>query len=247
MPEKFPSQDEAELARLIREVTVGHVAFMPAGRAAADGEVGADRAAAIERWPVVLPIAISYEPGGHEPGPDEPGADEPGPDEPGDGGRPFSLLLHGSTGSRWLRTLSEGGPMSVAITALDGLVVARSAFESSMHYRSAVLFGRCATVSAADKGRALDVITESLIPGRVAELRAPLAKELAATLVLRMQIADWSYKVSAGWPEDPPEDVVGPAWAGVLPRRAGFATALPTHDLSPGIAVPDSVLRLLAE
>jgi nitroimidazol reductase NimA-like FMN-containing flavoprotein (pyridoxamine 5'-phosphate oxidase superfamily) len=215
MPEKFPGQDEVELARLIREVTIGHVAF------------ATEVAAAAEHWPTVLPIAICYDPGQDQ--------------------RSFSLLLHGSTGSRWLRTLSQGGPASVAVTALDGLVVARSAFESSMHYRSAILFGRCSEVPEVDKGCTLDLITESLIPGRVAELRTPTRKELAATLVLRMAITDWSYKVSDGWPEDPDEDVAGPAWAGVLPRRTGFAAALPTADLRPGIDVPDSVARLLAD
>jgi hypothetical protein len=155
--------------------------------------------------------------------------------------------MHGSTGSRWLRILSRGGPISVAVTAVDGLVVARSAFESSMHYRSAVLFGHCATVAPAEKSAALDRITESLIPGRTAEVRRPRAKELAATLVLRMRVLDWSYKVSDQWPDDPEDDVAGPAWAGVLPRRTGFAQALDTHDLGPGRRRPPSVAALLAQ
>ncbi len=97
--------------------------------------------------------------------------------------------------------------------------MARSAFESSIRYRSAVLFGACATLGDDDKERVLDLVTEALIPGRAAEVRRPTKAELAATLVLSLPIEDWSLKVSAGWPEDEADDVAGPAWAGVVPVR----------------------------
>ncbi len=154
-------------------------------------------------------------------------------------------LAHGSTGSRWMRLLAAGAPASLAVTALDGLVVARSAFESSMHYRSAVLFGAFSVVDeAAEKLRALDILTESLLPGRVAEVRRPSPKELAATLVIALPIAEWSLKVSDGWPEDPPADIAGDAWAGVVPLRlaAGIPTDAP--DLRVGIPVALSARRL---
>jgi len=172
--------------------------------------------------PVVLPIAIARD-----------GAE---------------VLLHGSTGSRWLRSIAEGGPISLAVTALDALVVARSAFESSMRYRSAVLFGRCRPVTEPDaKLRALDLLTDALIPGRVAELRRPTGKELAATLVLAMTVEEYSLKISQNWPDDPAEDVAGPAWAGVLPLRTGYSAAWSAPDLTPGIDQPESVRRLLAQ
>jgi nitroimidazol reductase NimA-like FMN-containing flavoprotein (pyridoxamine 5'-phosphate oxidase superfamily) len=152
------------------------------------------------------------------------------------------ILLHGSTGSRWLRLLATGIPVALSVTAIDALVVARSAFESSMNYRSAVALGSCAPV---DDRAALDRLTDALIPGRVGELRRPSAKELAATLVLRMTVAEWSLKVSDGWPEDGPDDVAGSAWAGVLPLKTGYREAIPAPDLAPGIAVPPSVERLL--
>ncbi|HEY0166916.1 MAG TPA: pyridoxamine 5'-phosphate oxidase family protein [Jatrophihabitans sp.] len=155
------------------------------------------------------------------------------------------VLLHGSTGSRWLRLLATGIPVSLAVTAVDGLLVARSAFESSMHYRSAVLFGRCVALEGEAKLTALDAITEALIPGRVAEVRRPSAKELAATLVLRMNVEDWSVKVAGGQPADPAEDVAGPAWAGVLPLVSRYTAALDAPDLRPGIEAPPSVRRLL--
>ena len=157
------------------------------------------------------------------------------------------LLAHGSTGSRWMRTLAGGAPASVAVTALDGLVLARSAFESSMHYRSAVLFGTFSTLTAPDERlRALDLLTESLLPGRLPEVRRPSTKELAATLVLTMPIDEWSLKVSDGWPEDPPEDVAGDAWAGVVPLHQSWGEPLAAPDLRPGIAVPESVQTLRA-
>jgi hypothetical protein len=127
---------------------------------------------------------------------------------------------------------------------MHGLVVARSAFESSMHYRSAVLFGTCTAMEGAAKTRSLDVLTDTLIPGRVAELRRPTRQELAATLILAMPIERWSLKVSEGWPEDPDSDVAGPAWAGVVPMPTVYVDPQPAPDLRPGIEVPASVREL---
>jgi nitroimidazol reductase NimA-like FMN-containing flavoprotein (pyridoxamine 5'-phosphate oxidase superfamily) len=154
------------------------------------------------------------------------------------------VLVHGSTGSQWMRVLAAGAPTCLAVTALDGLVVARSAFESSLHYRSAVLFGRCTPVAADAKESALDRITEALLPGRTAEIRRPSAKELRATLVLALPITEWSLKVSDKWPEDPPEDVDGEAWAGVVALVSSYAAPRPAPDLRPGIPVPNSVRQL---
>ena len=169
-------------------------------------------------WPVVIPTAVAR-----------------------DGDR---VIVHGSTGSRWLRSLASGAPACVTVTALDGLVLARSAFESSMHYRSAVLFGACTPLEGAEKSRALDVLTDSLVPGRVAEVRRPTTKELAATLLLAMPIERWSLKVSDGWPEDPDSDVAGPAWAGVVPMSIAYGEPQPAPDLRPGIDPPPSVRAL---
>jgi nitroimidazol reductase NimA-like FMN-containing flavoprotein (pyridoxamine 5'-phosphate oxidase superfamily) len=155
-----------------------------------------------------------------------------------------SVLLHGSTGSRWLRLLATGIPVALSVTELDALVVARSAFESSMHYRSAVLFGSCAVVPEAEKVACLDAVTEALLPGRAAEVRRHTAKELAATLIMKLTVDDFTFKVSNGWPEDPDDDVAGEAWAGVLPLTRGFGAALPAPDLRVGIPVPESVRRL---
>jgi uncharacterized protein len=154
------------------------------------------------------------------------------------------VLAHGSTGSPWIRALAAGAPTCLAVTSFDGLVVARSAFESSMHYRSAVLFGTCGRLDDAAKLRALDLVTEALLPGRVAEIRRPDERELSATLVFGLPIEEWSLKISDGWPDDPPEDVSGDAWAGVVPVATVYAAPVAAPDLRAGIAVPYSVGRL---
>jgi nitroimidazol reductase NimA-like FMN-containing flavoprotein (pyridoxamine 5'-phosphate oxidase superfamily) len=154
------------------------------------------------------------------------------------------VLAHGSTGSPWMRTLAEGAPTCLAVTALDGLVVARSAFESSLHYRSAVLFGVCTPVPTQGKAAALDLVTEALLPGRTSEIRRPTPRELDATLVVELPIAEWSLKVSDGWPDDPPEDVAGDAWAGVVPMTIIYSGPLPAPDLRAGIDPPGSVRKI---
>jgi uncharacterized protein len=157
------------------------------------------------------------------------------------------VLVHGSTGSGWMRRAADGRPACLTVTDLSGIVVARSAFENSLRYRSAVLFGTFTRLAEADVPGALEIFTEHLLPGRVAEVRPNHRRELAATMVLSMPIQQWSLKISADWPEDPPEDVAGSTWAGVIPfdaRRLG--APLPAPDLRPGIPVPASVRALTA-
>lgn len=156
------------------------------------------------------------------------------------------VLLHGSTGSPWMRRLADGTPACLTVTALDGLVVARSAFESSMRYRSAVVFGTCAELPGAEVEEALDLITEKLLPGRAAEIRRPTARELKATRVLAMPLVEWSLKISDKWPEDPEDDVAGPAWAGIVPLVQTYGAAEPAPDLRPGIPAPPSLTALSA-
>lgn len=155
------------------------------------------------------------------------------------------LLMHGSTGSRWMRLAAEGARVCVEVTATDAVVVARSAFESSFRYRSAVLFGGCSPLEGTAKQAALDVLTDKLIPGRAAELRRPSARELAATMALALPIVEWSLKMAGGWPDDEEEDVAGDAWAGIVPvLPPAYGTPVPAPGLRPGIPVPDSVHQL---
>ncbi len=156
-----------------------------------------------------------------------------------------TALVHGSTGSRWMRAVAAGVPACLAVTVLDGVMVARSAFESSFHYRSAVIFGCFERLEGVAKARALEVLTDKLIPGRRSEVRPSSKEELSKTMVLALQIEKWSLKVSNGWPADRPEDLAGPAWAGVVPlvERAGVPIAAP--DLRIDIPVPASVSALI--
>lgn len=151
------------------------------------------------------------------------------------------VVAHGSTGSRWMRALASGIPVAVSVTALDGVVVARSAFESSLLYRSAVLFGSFTVLTADDKADALDAITERLIPGRSGEVRTSTRKELAATQVLYLPIDRWSLRISDGWPEDDPVDVAADVWAGVIRYADRTGSIEPAPDLRPGGVVPESV------
>ena len=104
------------------------------------------------------------------------------------------LVIHGSTGSPWLRALGAGASAAVSVTTLDGVVLARSGFESSFRYRSAALFGVSEPVPDADKVDCLETLTDTFIPGRVAELRRSSRTEIAATLALRLPIGqdNWS-------------------------------------------------------
>ena len=153
------------------------------------------------------------------------------------------LVIHGSTGSPWLRALAAGAQACVSVTLLDGVTVARSGFESSFRYRSAVLFGNFTVVGDDDKDRYLRDLTDVFVPGRSAELRPSSAKELAATQVLRMRIGadNWSVKISDGWPEDEPEDVASGVWAGVVPIETRYGAPLRAPDCDAGIPTPASV------
>ncbi|WP_341953725.1 pyridoxamine 5'-phosphate oxidase family protein [Salinibacterium sp. TMP30] len=154
-----------------------------------------------------------------------------------------ALIVHGSTGSRWMRLVS-GAPAAVSVTAVDGIVVARSAFESSLLYRSAVLFGSFQVLAGTEKTDALDALTDKLIPGRLNEVRPNTTKELAATLVLSMPIDEWSLRVSDGWPEDADSDIAGDTWAGQVRFGRQPVTVLDAPDLRPGILASQSVRAL---
>jgi uncharacterized protein len=153
-----------------------------------------------------------------------------------------SVLVHGSTGSGWMRRAATGQPVCLTVTDLSGIIVARTAFENSLRYRSAVLFGSFTRLAEPDVPLALDLFTEHLIPGRTSEVRPNHRREVTATMVLSMPIGPWSMKTSADWPTDDPDDVAGSAWAGIIPFDAHrLGDPQPAPDLRPGIPVPASV------
>lgn len=140
--------------------------------------------------------------------------------------------------------MAQGAPVAVSVAAIDGVVVARSAFESSLVYRSAVLRGRFTRLQGEDKESALDAVTERLLPGRTQEVRRSTRRELAATMLLAMPIESWTLRVSEGWPDDPDDDVAGPAWAGVVRLGTPPTSVHAAPDLRDGIGVAPSVGRI---
>lgn len=147
------------------------------------------------------------------------------------------VLMHGAPAARWLQ---PGLPLCVVVTLLDGLVLARSAMHHSANYRAVVLYGTGERIEdPADKRRALEAIVEHIVPGRTGHTRGPSAKELAATAVLRLPIAEASAKVRTGGPVDDAEDLGLPHWAGVLP--IGVGVGAPVGHCDERIAVPGHV------
>jgi len=148
------------------------------------------------------------------------------------------VYIHGSRVSRMLKILAKGSPACITVTLLDGIVIARSAFNSSMNYRSVVILGRGKKVRGNDKKEALDAFTEQLIPGRIPDIRESRPKELAATTVLRFSLDEASVKISEGPPEDEKSDYAGNAWAGVIPLNTVSGKPQPDPRLKKGIRLP---------
>ena len=152
------------------------------------------------------------------------------------------LLLHGSTGGGLLRAAAAGAPLTATVTVLDGVVYARSVSDSSMNYRSAMVIGTARVLEGAEALEGLRALSEHLMPGRWAEVREPTAKELAATAVLALPLAEVSVKVRAGDPSSAPDDGEDRAvWAGVLPLAPRAGEPVPAADVPAGVPVPASV------
>jgi len=171
-----------------------------------------------------------------------------------DDGQPFVIptaiarigehaYIHGSRVSRMLKLLAAGSPACITVTLLDGIVVARSAFNSSMNYRSVVILGSGEKVTGADKKIALNAFTEHLIPGRTADIRASRPKELAATTVVRFGLEEASVKVSEGPPSDEKSDYDSDVWAGVIPLALKSGEPQSDPRLKSRIPVPSYIRK----
>jgi nitroimidazol reductase NimA-like FMN-containing flavoprotein (pyridoxamine 5'-phosphate oxidase superfamily) len=149
------------------------------------------------------------------------------------------LYLHGSPASRMLQTLQEGGIISIAVTLIDGLVLARAALHHSMNYRSVVVFGTASTVEdPARKAEILRGLSDHVIPGRWDDVRAPTEKELRQTLVLSIPIDEASAKIRTGPPIDDEADYELAVWAGVVPLSLVAGTPIGDARLRPGLKPP---------
>jgi len=153
-----------------------------------------------------------------------------------------TLYLHGSAASRMLRTLSEGIPVCVTVTLVDGLVLARSAFHHSVNYRSVVILGTARLVSdPTEKMEALRLFTEHIMKGRWDEIRWPTEQEMKGTTVLALPLEEVSAKVRVGGPVDDEEDYSLPVWAGVLPLTTTTNAPIPDMRLKEGTPVPNYI------
>jgi uncharacterized protein len=149
------------------------------------------------------------------------------------------LYLHGSPASRMLRELAGGVDVCVTATLLDGVVLARSVYKSSLNYRSVVVLGRAGAVEGPDEKRlALEAVVEHVAPGRSRDARLPKDEELAATTVLALPIKEASAKVRTGPPKDLEDDVALPIWAGVIPLRMIADTPVAEARVPAGFEVP---------
>jgi nitroimidazol reductase NimA-like FMN-containing flavoprotein (pyridoxamine 5'-phosphate oxidase superfamily) len=155
-----------------------------------------------------------------------------------------TLYFHGSPASRMLRLMKAGAQVTVTATILDGIVAARSVFHHSMHYRSAVAMGAARVVDTPqERALAFEAVTEAVLPGRWSEARHPSRDEDRGTLLVAVQIDEYSAKISDGDVGDEPDDYALPIWAGVIPLE--LVPGLPEPDARnvPGVGVPPSVRR----
>jgi uncharacterized protein len=150
------------------------------------------------------------------------------------------ILLHGSTGSRIMMLMAKGVDLCLTVTQLNAIVVARSAFNSSMNYESVMIFGKARVLQEDEKDLALERITEKLIPGMWAYGRALTKKESAATIIVEVPMDKVSAKSRTGDPSDDEGDIALPLWAGLLPMSTSFGEPI-TATNAVGIPVPPHI------
>ncbi len=156
------------------------------------------------------------------------------------------IYIHGAAKNRMMNSILLQNKACVAVTYLDGMVLARSAFHHSFNYRSAVVFGTPLRVEdEQEKNKALKLITENILPGRWQEVRPPSVKEMTATLVIAIEIEEASVKIRSGPPIDDDDDYHLPIWAGELPLQQQFANPITDPRCDQGLALPESVLSAI--
>jgi nitroimidazol reductase NimA-like FMN-containing flavoprotein (pyridoxamine 5'-phosphate oxidase superfamily) len=156
-----------------------------------------------------------------------------------------TVYLHGARKARVIRMVEGSANICLNVTLLDGIVLARSAFNSSMNYRSVTVFGTPSLIDgSAEKLRAMQIISEHLMPGRWDELRVPHENEVKMTGVIAVRIDAASAKVSSGMPVDEPDDYAIPVWAGVLPLTSQLQALQDDDRLLPGVKA-SAVVRSL--
>ncbi len=150
-----------------------------------------------------------------------------------------TVYVHGAAANRALRALADGGQACLSVTLVDGLVLGRSAFHTSVNYRSVILYGQAREVGdPIEKWEAFRVMLEHAVPGRWKDVRTPNRAEVKRTIVLALPIEEASAKVRTGAPVDEEEDYALGCWAGVIPLRETAGAPLDDPRLAPGISAP---------
>lgn len=160
-----------------------------------------------------------------------------------------TLYLHGSQSNAVMKAVVQAKEAFVTVTLYDGLRLARSAFESSIAYRSVALFGPAREVEDfAEKSRVLDFFVDAILPGRASEVRPMNEREVNLTMVVAVEIVEASAKISAGPTEDFPEDIDLPIWSGTVPAATVFGEPIESLNgamVNGNIPLPESVRNLL--
>lgn len=156
-----------------------------------------------------------------------------------------TLFLHGARKARVIKLLKETDSVCMNVTLLDGIVLARSTFNSSMNYRSVTVFGKPELIEGNEqKLQAMKIISENTMPGRWDELRESHEREIKMTGVIAVKIESASAKISSAVPDDDEEDYKIPIWAGVLPLTTQLGTLQPDDRVLPGIE-PSAVVQAM--
>ena len=150
------------------------------------------------------------------------------------------ILLHGSTGSRLMMKVAEGAQLCISVTKLNAIVVAKSAFNSSMNYESVMIFGKAKLLEDDEKMAAMTAITEVLVPGMSTYARELKPKEVAGTLIVEVPLNKYSAKSRTGGVIDEPEDKELQIWSGIIPLTTLRGAPVTAED-SAGIAVPPHI------
>ena len=150
------------------------------------------------------------------------------------------ILLHGSTGSRLMMKIAEGAQLCITVTKLNAIVVAKSAFNSSMNYESVMIFGKAKLLQNDEKMAAMTAITDVLVPGMSSYARPMTSKEVAGTMIVEVPLTKYSAKSRIGGVNDEPEDKELPIWSGIIPLTTLRGAPITAED-SVGIAVPPHI------
>lgn len=159
-----------------------------------------------------------------------------------------TIYIHGSLKNRMMNSILDQKEACVSVTHLDGLVLARSAFNHSFNYRSAVVFGKPFKVEdTKEKDRVLALLMENILPGRWDESRVPTEKELDSTMVIGINIEEFSVKIREGGPVDDKKDYELDVWAGELPIVHQYQQPVPDAQMNKDLSIPKSVRNALKE